>query len=169
MTEAERAALRERIRSEVRGVTEEVRQSIRGELVQQEVVPPAGEGVPAPPAPPSPRISVAGQPRTETVVMVPPHESVPDVPPRAAELGMAFALMVVLCVVGYPLARAFGRRLELRAPAPAPLPPEASAQLQRIEHTVEAMAIEIERIAEAQRYLTKVQAERDRALGPRNS
>ena len=31
-------------------------------------------------------------------------------------------------------------------------------QLQRIEQTVDAMAIEIERISESQRYLTKIQS-----------
>ena len=62
-------------------------------------------------------------------------------------------------VIGWPLARAWGRRLE-RGGASASLSPAMGEQLQRIEQAVDTMAIEVERISEAQRYLTKLHAGR---------
>jgi hypothetical protein len=60
-------------------------------------------------------------------------------------------------VVGWPLARAWGRRLE-RGGSAAALSPAMGEQLQRIEQAVDAMSLEVERISEAQRYLTKLHA-----------
>lgn len=39
---------------------------------------------------------------------------------------------------------------------------DPDARLARIEHAVEAIALEVERLGEAQRYATRLQAERDR-------
>ena len=68
-----------------------------------------------------------------------------------------FFVAVVVIAIGVPLVRALGRRLG-PAPVAPPLPREISDQLRRIEQTVESMAIEIERISEAQRFLTKLSA-----------
>jgi hypothetical protein len=43
-------------------------------------------------------------------------------------------------------------------------PPNTAAQLARIEQAVDAVAIEVERIAEAQRFSAKLMAEQARAL-----
>lgn len=51
------------------------------------------------------------------------------------------------------------RRLDRRSVTPA-LGPEVAAQIGRIEQAVDTMAIEVERISEAQRYIAKLQAER---------
>ena len=52
--------------------------------------------------------------------------------------------------------------------APQQLPPQSSpdvtARLERIEHAVEAVAIEVERIAEAQRFSAKLMADQARSL-----
>jgi hypothetical protein len=61
-------------------------------------------------------------------------------------------------VLLYPFVRAWARRLE-HGDAPR-IPPDVSARLARIEATVESIAIEVERISENQRYLTKLQVER---------
>jgi hypothetical protein len=79
---------------------------------------------------------------------------------------MIFAGFLVLTmaavVVLLPLVRAFSRRLEgSKRDVSADI--DTSAQLQRIEHTVEAMAIEIERLSEGQRFTTKLLANRAEA------
>lgn len=90
-----------------------------------------------------------------TVVPPPPFDPVPQ---RAVDISVAFFVMIAAIVIFTPLARAFARRLE-RAPAAPQLDPGLSTQLQRIEQSVDAMAIEIERISESQRYLTRLQSE----------
>jgi hypothetical protein len=62
-------------------------------------------------------------------------------------------------VILHPIARALGRRLD-GSRRVAKQDVDASAQLQRIEHAVEAMAIEIERLSEGQRFTTKLLANR---------
>lgn len=80
------------------------------------------------------------------------------IPPQVVDISIAFFIMLAVIIIGWPLARAVGRRMERRADAPA-LPDRATSdQLQRIEQAVEAMSIEIERISESQRFLTKLQS-----------
>ena len=81
----------------------------------------------------------------------------PMIPPQAVDLAYGFYAMVAVMVIGWPFARAWGRRLERSGPS---LAPAMGEQLQRIEQTVDAMAVEVERISEAQRYLTKLQSGR---------
>ena len=78
------------------------------------------------------------------------------IPPQAVDLAYGLFVMLAVMVIGWPLSRAFGRRLERSAPITS-LPPVVTEQLLRIEQTVEAMAVEVERISEAQRYLAKLQ------------
>lgn len=65
----------------------------------------------------------------------------------------------VLGTVFYPLARAFARRIEGRS-APAAVPADVTDRLDRIERAVESVALEVERISEGQRFVTKLMAER---------
>ena len=62
-------------------------------------------------------------------------------------------------VLGLPLVRAWTRRIEQRS-NPMGVPSDVSARLARIEAAVESIAIEVERISENQRFLTKLQAEK---------
>jgi hypothetical protein len=69
------------------------------------------------------------------------------------------ALMVTIMVVtiGLPLARGYARRIERRSTTA--LPPgmgEMMARMERMEQTMEAIATEVERISEAQRFTTKL-------------
>ena len=59
-----------------------------------------------------------------------------------------------------PFAIVLARRLWVRGGRREVLDPENSPRLQRIEQTVEAIALEVERIGEAQRFTTKLLAER---------
>jgi Zn-dependent protease with chaperone function len=63
------------------------------------------------------------------------------------------------CVL-FPLARAWARRIEGRGDAPAAMPGDVAARLERIERAVESVAVEVERISEGQRFVTKVLADR---------
>jgi hypothetical protein len=80
----------------------------------------------------------------------------PDIPPQVVDISIAFFIMCAVMVIGWPLARAFGKRLERRGDVPA-VNAGTSQQLNRIEQAVEAMAIEVERISESQRFLAKLE------------
>jgi hypothetical protein len=90
----------------------------------------------------------------EAMIHVGPGPS--DIPPQVETISIAFFVMCAVMVIGWPIARAFGKRLERRTEAAA-IDPAMSGQLQRIEQAVEAMAIEIERISESQRFMAKLQ------------
>jgi hypothetical protein len=70
------------------------------------------------------------------------------------------AVSVVSLAMLLPLAIGYARRISRRAPAPAPFPSDVTARLERIEQAVDTIAIEIERVSEGQRFVTKIMAER---------
>lgn len=74
------------------------------------------------------------------------------------ELGAIFFVSAALAVVLFPVARAVGRWIDRRG-TQAPRSPEADQRLERIEQAIEAVAIEVERVSEGQRYNTKLMAE----------
>lgn len=80
-------------------------------------------------------------------------------PPQVVDIAMGFFVMCAVIVIGWPLARAFGRRLEQKGAAPTAINPAVTEQLQRIEQAVEAMSIEVERISESQRFMARLQSE----------
>ena len=67
--------------------------------------------------------------------------------------------MIVTLALGVPFVRALIRRWE-RQPLQPSVPPEVAARLERIEQAVDAVAIEVERISEGQRFTTKLLSER---------
>ena len=69
---------------------------------------------------------------------------------------------VITIVIGLPLVRAHIRAKE-RQPMLTPGERERASRSSRIETAVEAMAIEIERISEGQRFVTRLLAEREPA------
>ena len=71
---------------------------------------------------------------------------------------LGFFAMVATIAVGAPLARAFARRME--RDSKVNVPPEVTSRLERIEQAVDAIAIEVERISEGQRFTTKLLTER---------
>ena len=94
----------------------------------------------------------------------PPRPIVPrNGPPEEAWfLGGMFIFLVLM-----PLAIAQARRLWKR-PAAAPavgMPAELTDRLNRLEQAVDAVAVELERVGEGQRYVTRVFTEGQRALG----
>ncbi len=79
------------------------------------------------------------------------------IPPQAVDMALAFFIMCAVIIIGWPIARAFGRRIERRGEV-ATMDPVVASQLQRIEQAVEAMSIEVERISESQRFMAKLQS-----------
>ena len=62
-------------------------------------------------------------------------------------------------LIGYPIARAFAKRIENKPHEPL-MPTEMTHRLDRMEQAIDSIAIEVERIAEGQRFTTKLLAER---------
>lgn len=71
---------------------------------------------------------------------------------------LAGMTMVVAIVVGRPLVNAWSKKVENESKRP-PLPPEVAGRLERMEQSIDAIAVEIERISEGQRFTTKLLAE----------
>ena len=72
-------------------------------------------------------------------------------------VGMSFTLAIA---VAFPLAIAYARRIWRGKPSTQAQADTVAPRLDRIEQAVEAIAIEVERVAEGQRFVTKVFAER---------
>ena len=89
-------------------------------------------------------------------------------PPMVVALVGTVVWGIVAVVLGYPIVRAWTSRWENRGTPQ--LSSDVSARLARIEAAVDSIAIEVERIAENQRFLTKLQSERaPLLLGDRSS
>lgn len=72
---------------------------------------------------------------------------------------IAGMLMVIVLALGIPLVIAHVRRMSRRDAGPVP-DRFTDERLERIEHAIDAMAVEVERIAEGQRFVTKVLSDR---------
>ena len=77
------------------------------------------------------------------------------------------AVCFVLFVMS-PIALSISRLLWKRGPRKMTVPtavPESNGRLERIEQAVDAIAIEVERVSEGQRFVTRLLSERTPALG----
>ena len=72
---------------------------------------------------------------------------------------IAFFLTAIVLSIGIPLVRGLVRRWDRKAAAPA-VPSDTAARLERIEQAIDAMSIEVERIAEGQRFVTRLMTDR---------
>ena len=95
------------------------------------------------------------------VVQQPPRERKTD---PAEMLGIGGSMLMVLL---FPLVVAYARRIWRRsATIIAPVPQEVRQQLDSLSHAVESIGLEVERIGEGQRFITKVMGEQGgRAIG----
>lgn len=91
---------------------------------------------------------------------LPPGEMIP---PEAVEMTMAFFFTLATIVIGLPLARAFARRMDRRGQVAVAAAASGTSSLEprldRIEQAMEAIAIEVERISEGQRFTNRVMGE----------
>lgn len=72
---------------------------------------------------------------------------------------IAFFVTAIILSIGIPLVRGLVRRWDRRAALPVS-DSDTAARLERIEQAVDAMALEVERIAEGQRFVTKLMTDR---------
>jgi hypothetical protein len=83
-----------------------------------------------------------------------------------AEIGAMIPIVAILVggavAIFVPLARAHARQLDKQSAA---MKPELGARLERMEQSIEAIALEVERISEGQRFTTKLLSERTGAAG----
>ena len=82
---------------------------------------------------------------------------------RVPEELIPIVLFIVIgfVAVGLPIARALARRMD-RAPIAPPMAGELNERLARMEHAIDSIAVEVERISEGQRFTTKLLADRAR-------
>lgn len=77
-------------------------------------------------------------------------------PEIAVPLG-AFATAII-CAIGIPLSRAYARKLDADSRNPR-VPLEVTNRLEKMDQALEAIAIEVERISEGQRFTTRLLSE----------
>jgi hypothetical protein len=81
------------------------------------------------------------------------------IPPQVPEIiFLSFAGLIGL-IMAFPIGRAIGRWIDRRNVA-VPVPEDVSRRLAAIEQAVDAVAIEMERMSEANRFTTKLLTER---------
>ena len=74
--------------------------------------------------------------------------------------------IVIVLFVFFPLALAYARRIWKKAGnVAAPVSEEVRDRLDRLTESVESIALEVERIGEGQRFITKVMSDGGRAVG----
>jgi hypothetical protein len=73
--------------------------------------------------------------------------------------------LLVLAPIAFAIARLIWRRA-MRSPQP--VPPDASVlkRLEQLQHSMDAVAVEVERISESQRFLAKAMNEKQISAGP---
>ena len=109
-----------------------------------------------------PTTPVAPAPPTQGGTTVPPEwpNHSDDVPQGAVIISVAFFAMMAFIIVGFPLARAWARRMDRGGTAPPALPREVTERLSHIENAVDSIALEVERISEGQRFTTRLLSEK---------
>ena len=97
----------------------------------------------------------------QAIAPAPSGENMPDQgPPQNAIILTAIILFfVALTLIGFPIARAAARRMDRKAAGPQ-LPNDLLPRLERIEQAVDGVALEMERVAEAQRFSARLLSER---------
>jgi hypothetical protein len=146
-------------REDIQNLREQIRQGLRDGQIS------IGDqnGADAPPGTPA----IVGAPRNiiirspdgkQTVVSMPSYNAKDVIPPQAVDISIAFFITIAAIIIGLPLARAFGRRMDRNA-SRAQVAPELSAQLTQLNQAVDAIALEVERISEGQRYTTRLLSE----------
>lgn len=98
-------------------------------------------------------------------VQVPFPPGGPQIPFEVVLIAKSFFTTIVFIALGIPIIRALSRRF-IERPAPAPvISGDVTQRLERIEQAVDSIAIEVERISEAQRFTTKLLTQGGAAVG----
>ena len=146
-----RRAIRENVNQEL--MKANAQEQARAALAQDAATP----ATPTPPFSPG-DITIQRPDGRNTVIHMPPGGFANTIPPQARDISVAFFLMVAAIIIGLPLARAFARRMDRRGGA-AQIPNEISSQLTHLNQAVDAIALEVERISEGQRFAARLLSE----------
>ena len=169
--EAQRSELREQLER-----VQEQRNDIANWLKNDEITAPDREGLAARLKETDGRISSLEQQIAQADLAVAKASAVPGAvvepppPPDNSDSDRLEAITAVSIVftlfVLCPIAVAYARRLWKRgATVIAPVPREVTDRLEQMGQAVESIAIEVERIGEGQRFLTRVMGDQTRQLG----
>lgn len=107
------------------------------------------------------RVTVIAPAAPGVATQAPPWVPPDDIPPRVQETAFAFFITFAVMIIGYPIAKAIGRRIDRTGVTPK-VPVEVTsqlAQLAQLNQAVEAIAVEVERISEGQRFTTRLLSE----------
>ena len=113
------------------------------------------------------QLAVADQAVARTAA-VPGATVEPPQPPRDGPPDDVFIIVPVMLILFgvFPFAIAYARRIWKRsATVISPIPQEVRDRLEQLGQSVESVALEVERIGEGQRFITKVMSENGRTLG----
>ena len=92
-------------------------------------------------------------------ITLPPMLPGDMIPKQAVDITYALFLTIAVVAIGVPLARAFARRMDRRGAVMTAPTSNLEPRLDRIEQAIEAIAIEVERVSEGQRFTNKVMSE----------
>jgi hypothetical protein len=168
--EAQRSELRDQLET-----AQESRNQIASWLRNDEITAPDREGLAARLKETDARISQIEQQIAQADLAVAKASAVPGAvvePPPPDTRGSdqmeavtAVSIVFTLFVL-FPIALAYSRRLWKKgATVIAPVPREVTDRLEQMGQAVESIAIEVERIGEGQRFLTRVMGDQSRQLG----
>jgi hypothetical protein len=82
----------------------------------------------------------------------------PGIPAGAVDIVRVFFTTIATIALGIPIIRALSRRFIDRPPVAA-IDTDLRSRLERIEQAIDAVAIEVERISEAQRFQARLMTE----------
>jgi hypothetical protein len=151
---------------ELQNAARELRDAIRNNVDQQLIQSQAQDAATAalarvqitPPTPPNrPGPFIIHRPNGETVTIAPGAFD-NAIPPQVVDISIAFFITIAVIIIGLPLARAFARRMDRRT-AGGQVPTEVASQISHLNQAVDAIAVEVERISEGQRYTTRLLTE----------
>jgi hypothetical protein len=165
-TQNPNAATRQDPQAAARTLSDAIRANVQRELnaadiqgaIAQGVAGGAQGGLEPPPPPQAPReITIRGRNGNE-VISIPPHAFDNTIPPQVEDISIMFFLTIGAIIIFLPLVRAFARRMDRRG-GTAQIPNEVSSQLAHLNQAVDAIALEVERISEGQRFTTRLLSE----------
>jgi hypothetical protein len=92
------------------------------------------------------------------ILQPPPYRS--DIPPEVIPLvGMSLGIIMTMVIL-FPIARAIGKWIERRTDRSLMKVADVAPQIRQLQESLDVMAVELERISEAQRFQAKLMAER---------
>ncbi len=166
-------ATKQELQDAARDFREAIRNNVRREIdaatrAQAAQGPTRAQAAQAPTPPPNPDVThrtftIRGRDGAETVIGVPATPFDNGIPPAAVDISISFFLTVAAIIIGLPLARAFARRMDRRG-ASSPMSNELTSQLTQLNQAVDAIALEVERISEGQRFTTRLLSEQREAV-----